>query len=233
MTEYSSDRSTGTTTSIASPTKIKTVGEMLRTRREQHKISLSEFSKLTRIRIENLKALEDDQFSQLPSAVFVKGYIKTYAAFFGFEYQPILALLRRDFKESAVGKLVPREFIKPILKKQRTWTPITLVFLCLAAVFFTLVGYIGWQWYTIQKPPVLEVSSPKENEFVSAHIQVKGKTVNDAVVAVNAQPVAIQQDGSFQTEVYLPREGIHILTVEAVDKRGKKSVVQLPVRVQF
>ena len=90
---------------------------MLRTRREQHKISLSEFSKLTRIRIENLKALEDDQFSQLPSAVFVKGYIKTYAAFFGFEYQPILALLRRDFKESAVGKLVPREFIKPILKK--------------------------------------------------------------------------------------------------------------------
>ena len=40
-------------------------------------------------------------------------------------------------------------------------------------------------------------------------------------------------DGSFQTEVYLPREGIHILTVEVVDKRGKKSVVQLPVRVQF
>ncbi len=213
--------------------KIKTVGEILRSHRQQHSISLDEFSKMTRIRVENIEALENDQFEKLPSSVFVKGYIKTYASVFGFDYQPLLALLRRDFKESAVGKLVPREFIKPVLKKRRTWAPITVVFLGLAVVFLTLVSYVGWQWYNIQKPPTLEVFSPKENEFVSSHIEVKGQTVNDAIVAVNAQPVAIQQDGSFQTEVFLPREGIHILTVEAVDRRGKKSVVQRPVRVQF
>lgn len=213
--------------------KIKTVGEILRSHRQQQHLDLEKFAKMTRIRVENLEALENDQFEKLPSAVFVKGYIKTYASLFGFDYQPVLALLRRDFKESAVGKLVPREFIKPILKKRRTWTPITVVFLGLAVVFVTLVGYVGVQWYNIQKPPELEVFSPKENEFVSSHIEVKGRTVNDAIVDVNAQPVAIQADGSFQTEVYLPREGIHILTIEAVDRRGKKNVVQRPVRVQF
>jgi cytoskeletal protein RodZ len=213
--------------------KIKTVGEILRSHRQQQSLSLEEFSKMTRIRLENLEALENDQFDKLPSAVFVKGYIKTYSTIFGFDYQPVLALLRRDFKESAVGKLVPREFIKPMLKKRRTWAPITVVFLGLAIVFLTLVGYVSIQWYNIQKPPTLEISSPQENEFVSSHIEVKGQTVNDAIVAVNTQPVAIQPDGSFKTEVYLPREGIHILTIEAVDRRGKKSVVQRPVRVQF
>src|SRR5258708_1867796 len=177
--------------------KIKTVGEILRSHRQQHHLELEEFSKMTRIRLENLEALENDQFEKLPSAVFVKGYIKTYATIFGFDYQPVLALLRRDFKESAVGKLVPRDFIKPLLKKRRTWAPITMVFLALAIIFLTLVGYVGVQWYNIQKPPKLEVFSPQENEFVSSHIEVKGQTVNDAIVAVNAQPVAIQQDGTF------------------------------------
>jgi cytoskeletal protein RodZ len=213
--------------------KTKTIGEILREERLKHHLQLDELAQRTRIRKEYLQALEDNAFSLLPSATFVKGYIKTYANLFQINHQPLLALLRRDYKESAVGTLVPREFIKPALKKRVMWPPVTMAIIALGAVFLTLFLYIAAQWYNIQKPPKLELSAPKENEFVSAQINVAGDTVPDAIVSVNSQPVALQPSGHFETQVYLPREGIHILTVEAVDRRGKKSVIQRSIHVRF
>ncbi len=213
--------------------KIKTIGEILRTSREQHGLSIAELTKLTRIRPEYLEALEENHFERLPAAVFVKGYIKNYSMLFGFDPKPVLALLRRDFKESAVGTLVPREFMKPVLKKREFWTPITFAVLALSSIFLTLLAYIAIQWYNIQKPPKLLVSEPADDAFVSSHIIVKGRTVSDAVVSVNTQPVSLQTDGTFQTEVFIPREGIHIITIESQDSRGKTSVIQRSVHVHF
>ncbi len=213
--------------------KTKTIGEVLQEERERHKIDIEQLAKMTRIRQEYLEALEANNFDVLPSATFVKGYIKNYSKIFGFDHEPLLALLRRDYKESAVGTLVPREFIKPVLKKRALWTPITFAMLGVIVVFFTLMSYVGIQWYNIQKPPQLTVTVPKENDFVSSQITVEGQTVTDAVVSVNAQPVALRPDGTFHTELYIPREGIHTITIEAIDRRGKKSVVQRPIHVRF
>src|SRR5260221_70820 len=152
--------------------KIKTIGEILRSQRQHHNTTIDQLSRMTRIRAEYLEALEENQFEKLPSSVFVKGYIKSYAAVFGFDYRPVLALLRRDFKESAVGRLVPREFIKPVLKKRQFWSPVTFTFLALGLVFLTLIGYVGAQWYNIQKPPMLTVNEPKDDAFVSSTIDV-------------------------------------------------------------
>ncbi len=213
--------------------KIKTIGEILKNERLHHRITIDQLAQKTRIRKEYLTALEANQFSELPSATFVKGYIKTYSKVFGFDHEPLLALLRRDFKESATGVLVPREFITPVLKKRQIWTPITFAMLALFLVFASLMGYVAVQWYNIQKPPRLVIVEPKENDFVSAQITVKGQTVSDALVTVNTQPVAINSDGSFQTDIYLPREGIHTITIESIDRRGKSSVVQRDVHVRF
>lgn len=213
--------------------KTKTIGELLQSERQKHHLPIEKMAELTKIRPEYLQALEENRFYDLPAATFVKGYIKIYAKLFGFDYQPLLALLRRDYKESAVGKLVPREFIKPVLKKREIWTPITFAVVGLVAVFLTLMTYVVVQWYNIQKPPKLVVTAPKENEFVSSQIKVKGETVNDAVVTVNAQPVAIDANGEFQTDVYIPREGIHTISIEAVDRRGKRSTLQRSIHVRF
>src|SRR3990167_1696570 len=140
--------------------KTITIGEMLQTERQRHRLSLSELSGRTRIKLEYLLALEANQFDQLPAATFIKGYIKSYGQILGFDAQPLLALLRRDFKESARGQLVPREFLKPVLKPYSLWTPITLVIIGTLVVFLTLLSYVGWQWYSLNQPPPLEVSSP-------------------------------------------------------------------------
>ena len=213
--------------------KIKTIGEILQTQRTVRRLSLDEVAKLTKIKIEYLQALEANQFDDLPSATFVKGYIKTYGRLFGFDYQPLLAMLRRDYKESAKGKLLPREFLKPVLKNRRWWAPVTTASVVLGAGFLTLVVFVIIQWYALQRPPVLELVQPTEGSTVAAKVLVMGKTVPDSTVTVNEQPVALQLDGSFSTEIVLPSEGIQAIVVKSTDRRGKTNTLDRIVRVEF
>lgn len=211
----------------------KTVGEMLRDERLTHRIQLPELAKRTRIRLEYLEALEENQFDLLPAATFVKGYVKIYARLFAFDPQPLLALLRRDYKESAKGQLVPREFLTPVLKKRRHLKPVTFVMIGLFLVFLTLVSYIGIQWWMLQQPPRLVVTQPEELAVVGPQVEVRGSTEPEALVVVNEQPVALQPDGSFQTEVSLMTEGIVTIVIQSRDDQGKTSVVQRQVQVTF
>jgi len=213
--------------------RTKTIGEALKDERIKHRLRLEDLSKKTRIRVAYLEALEENRFEDLPATSFVKGYIKTYAHVFGFDHQPLLALLRRDFKESAKGKLIPREFIKPILKKRARKNSVSALLVMMIAVFLSLFGYVGLQWYNLTKPPKLEVIQPKEQALVSSKVIVEGETLPDAIVTVNDLPVALQQDGSFKTEVIVPNEGISLFVIQAKDRRGKTSTVERSVTVQF
>ena len=211
----------------------KTIGELLRDERESHRLPLSELAKKTRIRVEYLQALEENDFTSLPAATFVKGFIRSYARVFGFDPQPLIALLRRDFKESARGTLIPREFLKPVLTRKKMVNSVTGAVLTLGAVFLTLMSYVVFQWYSLQKPPYLEVSEPAEQARVAPQAVVQGETVPEAVVTVNGQPVALQPDGSFRTEVSFVGQGPAAVTVLATDRRGKSQTVQRTVIVEF
>jgi len=213
--------------------RTTTVSQILIEERQQRRISVEEMAKLTRIRLEYLQALEEGKFELLPPAVFVKGYIKSYSRLLGLDAEPLIALLRRDFKESAQGKLVPREFINPVLRQKFGWQPITLIGMLLSIFFITVLSYVGFQWYKLQLPPELIIAAPLEQAAVGPVVVVSGKTESDAIVSVNTMPVALQVDGSFQTEVTFLTEGISTITVEAADKRGKVSLKQVSVYVQF
>lgn len=213
--------------------KTRTIGEMLSSERNSRHLSLEQLSKRTRIRQKYLEALENDEFSNLPAAPFVKGYIKAYARVLGFEADPLIALLRRDFKESAKGKLVPREFIKPVLKNRQHFAPVTLAIIVLATVFTTLVGYVALQWFNLNKPPDLVLTTPEANDIVAPRVTVEGRTVPEAIVTINSDPVALKPDGSFSTELFLETEGIASITVESTDRRGKTNTESLTVYVQY
>ncbi len=213
--------------------KTRSIGELLREERTHFGMTIDDFSRLTRIRKQYIVALEENRFSDLPAATFVKGYIRIYGQVCGFDHRPVIGLLRRDYKESAVGKLVPSEFLRPSVKSRAVWAPVTYAFFGLLTVFLSLVGYVGYQWYLLQKPPELLIFEPKESEFVSAEVLVTGRTISDGVVSVNSQPVAIDPDGSFSSRVRFSREGINTFTVDVSDHRGKKNVLQRSVHVRF
>lgn len=57
------------------------LGSYLRNAREARGLDLRDAAQQTRISINYLKAIEDEDFSKLPGEVFVKGFLKNYARF--------------------------------------------------------------------------------------------------------------------------------------------------------
>jgi len=213
--------------------QTRKIGQILADERQKQRITLTQLSQVTKIKIEYLQALEKNRFDRLPASVFIKGFIKSYARVLDLDQKSLLAILRRDYQENKTGELLPRQFTRSVSARQKQWQPITLVAVIAAAIFLSLAGYVGFQWYNLNKPPSLEIYSPEENEFVSSQIIVSGVVENEAMVSVNAQPVSIQPDGTFKTEIYLPREGISTITIEAVDQKGRATLQQRTVYVKF
>jgi hypothetical protein len=68
------------------------IGLHFRQAREAMGLSLQEVQQRTKIHAEYLRALEDDRFDQLPSPIYVRAFIRTYANSLGLDAQMLLGL---------------------------------------------------------------------------------------------------------------------------------------------
>ena len=60
-------------------------GEQLRRQRELRGITLEEVAIATKIGTRNLRALEEEKFSELPGGIFNKGFVRAYARYVGID----------------------------------------------------------------------------------------------------------------------------------------------------
>ena len=67
-----------------------TLGQYLRSAREARGIDLRDAAQQTRISLNYLKALEDEDFSRLPGEVFVKGFLKNYCRFLSLDESEVM-----------------------------------------------------------------------------------------------------------------------------------------------
>lgn len=72
-----------------------TIGQRLKAKREQQRLTLEKVFEATRIRVQYLQALEADDFSIMPSPVQARGYLRNYAEYLGFNADQVL----RDLHE--------------------------------------------------------------------------------------------------------------------------------------
>jgi Helix-turn-helix domain len=63
------------------------IGTSLREARLRQGLDFPELESATKIRGKYLRALEDEQFEQLPAQTYVKGFLRTYADFLGLDGQ--------------------------------------------------------------------------------------------------------------------------------------------------
>ena len=67
-------------------------GQYLSYEREKRGISVEEVARALRLPVATITGLEQDDFEQLPEAVYIRGYIRAYCQFLGVDAQPVLAL---------------------------------------------------------------------------------------------------------------------------------------------
>jgi cytoskeleton protein RodZ len=70
---------------------VGSFGDKLKREREMRAITLEEISDATKIGTRSLKALEDEQFDQLPGGIFNKGFVRAYAKFLGIDEEQAVA----------------------------------------------------------------------------------------------------------------------------------------------
>jgi len=118
--------------------KISGVGSLLKREREKRGLSLDQLFQITRLRKFYLEALEDEKWDNLPSPVYVKGFIRSYAQGVGIDAQEAISLYER---------IAPAEEEVPIplkvLKEPKNKIPYFIIPLIAVLVFgiYILVDY--------------------------------------------------------------------------------------------
>ncbi len=78
-------------------------------------------------------------------------------------------------------------------------------------------------------PFFLEVAAPEDESTIAApSVEVKGRTVPDAVVSVNGELATVEADGSFTLSLSL-EEGPNVIEVVASDFQGNEAARVLTV----
>ncbi len=84
-------------------TQGRTVGEMLRTAREERKLTVEQVNRETRISIHAIRSLEQDDFGAFPSETYLKGFLRSYAEFLGLDGGKLWAMVGQRAETSGAG----------------------------------------------------------------------------------------------------------------------------------
>lgn len=210
---------------------MRTIGEILKKIRSEKRLTLEEIEKQLRIRKKFLIALEENDWSKLPSLPYIKGFLKNYSSFLGLKSDEMLAIFRRQFHQQEKAGLLPKGLTNPLDEPIIRFTPqLTSIILSISflVVFF---GYLFLQYLSFVNPPELSIESPKEGEIITSEkVTVKGKSDRDAVISVNNQKIALSENGEFTTTLTLS-PGVNTINIESASKQGKKRTITRTIQI--
>jgi len=79
------------------PTDIKSIGLILKRKREEHSYTLEHVSEITRITLSCLRNIEEGNLDLLPGLVFVRGFIRNYAKLLGLDSDWMIEALNQTY----------------------------------------------------------------------------------------------------------------------------------------
>lgn len=206
------------------------VGQKLKEVRIRRGLALEDVERATKIKIAFLEALEKGEYAKLPSSAYAAGFVKNYSIFLGLPLRETLALFRREFDERKVYKVLPESFAKRDEFSTKR-IPVRMIIVGIL-FFFTLFGYIIFQYKYAIINPVLTVSSPKEKEVItSSDVKVLGETDPNVTVYVNNIAVSLDENGHFKKTISV-FPGKEVITIKAVSRFGKETIIKRQIEVK-
>lgn len=203
---------------------MRSLGQLLKTQRENKKLTIDDVHKFIKIHQKYLSALETDDYSVFEGKVHAKGFLKMYSDFLELNTSEVMALWRREY-EAGFEKLKEEKFfqIKPVETAKIAITPGLVLGSVAATLIILFFSYLFYQYKTFTGDPKLEIYYPQNNISVTADIlDVTGKTELDSEVFINNQKIILNTDGGFAASIKL-KEGLNTLSIVAVNKLNKKS----------
>ncbi len=141
-------------------TEPRTVGELLRTKREEFGVDLRETAEFLRIRYAYLLAIEEGEVDGLPGATYAMGFVRAYADHLGLDGPAIVERYKEEMAE--LGDDVRLVFPSPLPEgKVPSGTILVVAVLALALV------YGGWLAFTQTNIKIAELVPALPESFRS------------------------------------------------------------------
>jgi len=202
-----------------------TVGELLRQQRLKLKLTYTGLADLTKISVDNLKALEKNQFDRLPALPFLKGMVQNCAKVLDLAPEKAIAIFKRDYsRRLAPAAGITARPIDSAIWRRRLENPGFL----LAAAAGIFIILIGWSWWQVSKPPQLIITAPVDGQTAVSPVSVSGRTDRGIGLSLNGIVVNLAADGSFATE-FTASPGAYRLELKAVSRRGLTTEAKINV----
>ena len=179
------------TQELKQPVPNTGLGAVLRNEREKKGLTLDQVGSITKLRVKVVEALENEAWGDLPPAVFVRGFIRTYAKVLDLDGTELLRLHERVAPLPAVtGKPVE---VQHRSHKGRFLVALILV-LILGSVAYLLVEHLSpsGERRTEEKQGVLESGKEKRDAVLTAdQPQGVGEKAPSPAQGIAAPPEAI------------------------------------------
>lgn len=208
------------------------IGQMLKTARENKKLSLEQAAKFLKIDTKYLLAMEENNWHALPGEFYLKIFAKKYAALLGIKWINLKKIIGEEaatYKKWSHGREKTKEKITAL--NLIVW-PKILKKIIIAAVFFLFLSYLSYQVWQISNPPQLTIITPNAEKTVQTNytVAVTGQTDNKAHLLINSQEVIPDETGFFSLSLDLSA-GSNIIKIEATKKYSKSAVIYREVVV--
>ena len=209
--------------------KSLTLGEKLKNLRTDRRLRARDLSRRINVKVEYIEALERGDYDSLPNKVYTKGFVRSWARFFGVPEDALLELFDREYNvyQNINYKDVSEDTVNKLPKVPRiVFTPRIIM----GFVGLFVLGVIGIYLYVsvgnFVKSPWIIIEEPLNNITVNDNkITVKGKTRDNSQVFINGQQVFVDLDGSFSDEIEL-RDGINNIQIKSINKFNKENTVE-------
>lgn len=134
-----------------------TVGERLRSAREEKGLSLEDVATRTRIPLRHLAAIEEERWDALPSITYSVGFARAYANAVGLDGAGVGRELRDQLGGTRVSVAVP-EFYEPADPARVPPRGLAITAAVIAIVL--VVGYLLWRSSLAEDEPVAAPAAP-------------------------------------------------------------------------
>lgn len=212
-----------------------TLGEKLRQLREERRLRAIDLSHKICVKVSYITALEEGRYDQLPTKVYVKGFVRSYARYFGVPEDVLLHLFEREYNvfrninhvdyEEEVSRMprVPRFVV----------TPRTVAAFFGALVIAGIGVYLFYGVDNFVSSPWLVVDEPAAGAVIDGDtVTVAGRTRPNSQVRINGQAVLAGTDGSFREDIRLS-VGTNTVIVESTNTFDKTTTQQVIVEARY
>ncbi len=127
------------------------LGDRLRQAREAKGLTLEEVEEATKIRRRFLRALEEEDYTQLPGEVFIRGFLRNYALALGLDPEEILAASGRKTASLVEAEGLGQPVDEPLVPSASTGQRVLAVLF--GIMFVIALGLGTWTLYRYMGPP--------------------------------------------------------------------------------